>query len=110
MPATARSSTHRTARCRCGVRSSPSTWRDAVSTWRALWSAAIRPRSARGSARRKVRHPVSCDVLPPADPNAVMRAEVLDKADQRLGAAGMTADAHVQSDGHHLGVLGALLV
>jgi hypothetical protein len=35
---------------------------------------------------------------------------MLDKADQRLGAAGMTADAHVQSYRHHLGVLGALFV
>src|SRR5438045_3369497 len=110
MPATARSFTHRTARCRCGVRLWPSSWRGAVSRWRALSCAAIRRRSDPGSARRKVRHPVPRDVLPPADPDAVVRAEMLDKADQRLGAAGMTANAHVQPNRHHLGVLGPLLV
>jgi hypothetical protein len=39
-----------------------------------------------------------------------MRPEMLDKADQRLGAAGMTANAHMESNRHHLGVLGALFV
>src|SRR5205085_5853848 len=107
MPATARSFTHRRARCRCGVRLWPSSWRGAVSRWRALSCAAIRrQRSTRG----ELRHPVPRDDLPPADPDAVVRAEMLDKSDQRLGAAGMTANAHVQPNRHHSGVLGAFLI
>src|SRR5437763_13445982 len=107
MPATARSFMRPTPRCRCGVRFWPSSWRGAVSRWRALSCAAIRrQRSTRG----ELRHPVPRDVLPPADPDAFVRAEMLDKADQRLGAAGMTANAHVQPNRHHLGVLGPLLV
>src|ERR1044071_825205 len=106
MRATAWSSMRQTARCRCGVRPWPNLWRVAVSRSQALSCAVTRRRSL----RRKMRHPVPGDVLPPADPNAVMRPEMLDKADQRLGAAGMTANAHMQSNRHHLGVVGALFV
>ena len=68
---------------------SPSSWRDADSTSASFVVRRHPAAAARRSARRKVRHPVPRDVLAPADPDAVMRADVLDKADQRLGPAGM---------------------
>src|SRR5437764_833817 len=50
------------------------------------------------------------DVLAAADPDAVMRADVLDKADQCLGPAGVPRQAHVHPDRHHLRVFRAFLV
>jgi len=54
--------------------------------------------------------PVPRDVLAAANPHMLVVAEVFDKADQGLGAAGMPAEPHMQSDRHHAWPVGAFLV
>src|SRR5205814_2929516 len=50
---------------------------------------------------REMGHPMTRDILAAAHPHARVSENILDKADQCLGAAGMAGQPHVQSDGHH---------
>ena len=61
-------------------------------------------------SRRVRRDPVAGDVGAAADPDPVVAHDVLDKADQRRGAARMPGQAHVQPDRHHARPVGAFLV
>src|SRR5271154_7139235 len=49
-------------------------------------------------AGRKLRPPMPGDVGAAAHPDALAALDMLDKADQRRGAARVTGDPHVQSD------------
>src|ERR1700730_15957038 len=65
---------------------------------------------ARSRRCGKAGHPVAGDVLAAAYPHLVVAQDVLNKVDQRLGATGMTGQAHMQADRHHSRALGSLLV
>ncbi len=54
--------------------------------------------------------PVSCDLLPSADPDLVVSQYVIHETRQRLGAAGTTDESCVQANRHHLRLPLALLV
>src|SRR6266852_2332018 len=58
----------------------------------------------------ELRDPVPRDVDPAADPDTLVALDMLDEADQRLGAAGMASEPHMEADRHHPRPLRSLLV